>query len=221
MPNGTIRTIFWILFFVSGAIGLIYEVVELRLIHLAIGSNSISVYVVLSAFMAGMAICSRWGGLYLDKVQRPLVAYALLELAVGISSLPFFFVGRWGSILGALFTPEFLRGSDSLPLWRAFVSFLFLLPPSALMGATLPALSRYFIPAERKGLEGGRLYALNTCGAVAVCFVTGFFLIDSFGVFGTLTLAMAGSSTIALVALLMGRKAYAPEPMQPEPVERT
>src|SRR2546425_3889965 len=114
MNRNWIRAIFWILFFLSGAIGLVYEVVELRLIHLAIGSSTISIYVVLSSFMVGMAIGSRTGARYLDRARNPLLAYACLELGVGIGSLPFYFVGGWGSLLGSAFTPGFLLGSGGL-----------------------------------------------------------------------------------------------------------
>lgn len=209
MPR--LRIIYLILFFCSGAIGLVYEVLEIRLMHLAIGVSFFSVYTVLCSFMTGMALGGVAANRFLDRVRRPLVAYALLELGAGIAAIPFFFVGRWGSLLGALFTPPFLLGSAYLTPWRASIAFLFLVIPFALLGATLPALSRQFLRDERKGGEIGLFYTVNTFGAAAGCLLTGYELIDVFGVFGTLWIAIAGSTLIAIAGYLLGRK----EPEKP------
>src|SRR5215470_4577720 len=86
------RTLYWV-FFLSGATGLVYEVIWVRLTGLVFGNTSHAIAVVLGAFMAGLALGSWKLGRYADNVQSPLKLYGKLEIGIGISAIlvPFVF----------------------------------------------------------------------------------------------------------------------------------
>src|SRR5262250_2186939 len=169
-----LRRVVLVLCFLSGISGLLYEVVWARMLHLLFGDTVLAVSTVLASFMAGLALGSFWIGRYIDRRQSVLAVYALLEAGIGLSALAF------PVVLQAL-TPLYiwLHQSLSSSVWL-FSLVLFL--PTALMGATLPVLSRYLVQtSDTLGRSVGILYALNTGGAVLGCFLAGYVLIGSVG----------------------------------------
>ena len=118
------RWILWaagIMFFLSGASSLAYEVAWVKILTQQFGSSAWSISTVIAGFMAGLGGGSYWAGRHADKIRRPLKVYALLELGIavfGLISLPLFH--SMGSILGLLYGP--LEGHF---VW--FVLFQFLL----------------------------------------------------------------------------------------------
>ncbi len=190
------------LFFISGALGLIYEVVWLRVLILVFGSTHFAVSTVLTAFMAGLAIGAYMLGRQIDRRWNPLVVYGVFEIAIGLYALaiPAIFsllepVGRW---LWREFSPEFYTFSV---LRFVFVGAV-LVVPTSLMGGTLPALSRFVTRRrERIGLSVGSLYGVNTFGAVAGTACTGFLLVPRLGVARTIAVAAALNVVVGMVAL--------------------
>src|SRR5207249_5577542 len=166
--------------FLSGVSGLLYEVVWARMLHLLFGDTVLAVSTVLASFMAGLAMGSFWIGRYIDRRRRVLAVYAGLEAVIGLSALLF------PVVLQAL-TPLYvwLHQSLSASFWlfslvRFLLAFGLLCVPTALMGATLPVLSRYLVQSSATlGWNVGALYALNTGGAVLGCFMAGYVLIGS------------------------------------------
>ena len=146
-----IRPILWLIFFFSGACGLIYEVIWARQLMLFFGSSVFAVSTTLSAFMAGLGLGSFYFGRLANREGRPLRLYALLEVGIGVFAL------IWPLLLGMLNAIYILayRGLNaefySLSLIRFVLSFLVLLVPSTLMGGTLPVLSRFFVNRLRPG----------------------------------------------------------------------
>ena len=84
MSRSYFRIWVFLFFFISGATGLIYEVVWTRLLTLVLGNTHYSVSTVLATFMGGLALGSFFGGRLIDRGGRPLLIYALLEGAIGI-----------------------------------------------------------------------------------------------------------------------------------------
>ncbi len=202
-----------LLFFVSGALALIYEVVWLRMLVLIFGSTHFAVSTVLTAFMAGLALGAYLLGRQIDRRWNPVAVYGLLEIGIGLYALivPLLFellvpISRW---LWLSWRPSFYAFS--------FLRFLFvgavLIVPTAMMGGTLPVLSR-FVTRQRDsmGLSVGTLYGLNTFGAVAGTAFTGFLLIPALGVQRTVYLAAALNLLLGMVALLLSRRARAEAP---------
>src|SRR5512147_1585800 len=153
----------FLLFFISGACGLIYEVVWSRMMFLIFGRSSLAVGTVLAAFMSGLALGGWLLGKYADRSRNPLRFYAILELGVSLTAFA-------ASLQLTRATPIYIwihtifNGS---PLLLAAVRFMFafqlLVVPTVLMGATLPVLSRVLVRRlSQVGHDLGRLYAINT-----------------------------------------------------------
>ena len=211
-PQGTrgavpLAGVIFALFFLSGALGLIYEVVWLRMLVLIFGSTHFAVSTILTAFMAGLALGAYVLGRQIDRKWNPVAVYGLLEIGIGLYALvvPFLFglmlpVGRW---LWASFSPTFYVFS----VLRFFFVGLVLLLPCALMGGTLPVLSR-FVTRRRDsmGLSVGALYGINTFGAVLGTAGTGFILIPSLGAQKTIYVAATLNLVVGAAALIISRR---------------
>ncbi|MBA7467299.1 Polyamine aminopropyltransferase [subsurface metagenome] len=201
---GKYRKILLILFFLSGACGLIYEVLWVRMLGLVFGNTTYAVSTVLAAFMAGLALGSWWFGKLSDKRQNHLVFYGKLQAGIGIycalTPLLFYLIRKIYILIG---TSGISPGSILLLFGTSFVVILI---PTALMGGTLPVLSKYFVgQTEDIGSNVGILYSVNTWGAVLGAFATGYILIMLLGVKGTLYLAAAINLAIAGVVFLLAK----------------
>ncbi len=195
------------LFFVSGGLGLLYEVVWMRLLVLFFGSTHFAVTAVLTAFMAGIALGALVAGRHVDRIDRhPLFVYGLLEFGVGVSALcvPVILdVIRPGlAVMSQVFAWSFYVGS----LLRFLLALVVLIVPTMLMGATLPTLSRLIAQRGRR-IEGavGWLYAANVFGAVAGTALTGFVLLPLFGIGDTVAWAALCNFALGAVALGVAR----------------
>ncbi|HLH32176.1 MAG TPA: fused MFS/spermidine synthase, partial [Terriglobia bacterium] len=175
-------SIFYVIFFLSGATGLVYEVIWVRLTGLVFGNTSHAISIVLGAFMAGLALGSWKLGQKADSAANPLRLYGLLEIGIGISAtlVPLIFHALntlyWASAPALSSIP----GADVAV--RFGTSFIVLITPTFLMGGTLPVLTRFFTErldeVERKF---GALYALNTFGAAAGSLLAALVLIPGIG----------------------------------------
>ncbi len=211
------RGLLLFLFFFSGAVGLVYQVAWTRMFSLVFGSTALAVSSVLAAFMAGLALGSWLIGRLIDRRSDEIRVYGLLEIGVGVSGLLLLPALGWvGHAFVAIYQaqhPSFFEMS----LIRAGFSFLLLIVPTAFMGGTLPVLVRWWT-REKTEIGGslGRLYAVNTFGAMAGTFAAGFWLIATFGVRTTVLIAVAANFVIGIVALSLGR-AGRPEKADAEP----
>ncbi len=194
-------------FFCSGGLGLVYEVVWTRLLRHVMGNTVYSITTVLSAFMAGLALGGYLGGKLIDRRGDPLRVYAFLEGAVGIYCLFLPVLIAAAQPFYQVFYRQCGQQYYLFNFLRFVFSFLLLLPPAALMGATLPVLSKFFIhSAEKIGRTIGTLYALNTFGAVLGSFAAGFIFIPLLGVNRTIHSAALLNILICLGALLLSRR---------------
>ena len=177
-------------FVLSGAAGLLYEVVWSKQIAYLLGSSLHSVAVVVAAFLGGLALGARFLGGPLTRSGDPARRYAVLEFAVGGAGLLILPLLRLlDPVVGQLYRS---LGGEGVAFAAARVVLLFtlLVPPAALMGATLPVLVARF---ERGALGAGLawLYALNTVGAVAGSLLGGFLLLPGLGLLGSSFVAAA------------------------------
>jgi spermidine synthase len=205
---GNTRAIVLVLFFLSGACTLVYEVVWVRMLVLVFGTSVYAVSTVLSAFMAGLALGAALFGRLVDRRGNPMRIYAGLELGIGLFALvfPLILAG-----LDDLYTVLYrqLGGTPYLfSLVRFVLGFLVLLVPTTLMGATLPVLSKYAVRRlGRVGRNVGGLYAVNTFGAMAGCLVTALLLMEHAGVRGSTWIAAGTNLLIAGAAWWLSRQA--------------
>ena len=194
-----------LLFFVSGASGLIYEVLWTRQLGLIFGVSTYAIATVLATFMGGLALGSYLGGQWVDRARSPLRIYAILEAGVGLYALalPMLFAG-----LRPLYIS--LYGLDVsyavFSFGRAVLAGLVLLVPTTLMGATFPVLVRFWVRShDDVGRGTGLLYFVNTAGAIVGCLLAGFVLIERLGLRGTTHVAAATNLLLAVVALWLAR----------------
>jgi len=197
----------YVLFFLSGLTSLIYEVIWVRQFGLVFGVTTYAVSTVLAAFFAGLALGSYGAGRVIDRGKlQPLFVYGLMEGAIGVYALLLPFVLR---LVETAYPAVYSQLGESFRLFTLFrfvVSFAVLVVPTTLMGATLPVLSKLMVDRESDlGLNVGRLYAVNTFGAVAGSISAGYFLIAAYGVPNTILIAACGNFLLATAAVLMSR----------------
>jgi spermidine synthase len=211
------------LVFLSGFAGLAYQVVWVRMLSSVFGVTAFAIGTVLASFMAGLALGSWSFGRYIDRHPRPILTYALLEAGIGIYALlvPWLF-----HLSDAIFKISYAAVGDSFILQssvRAVLSFAILVVPTTFMGATLPVLCKFFIrQLVQVGDQTGRLYFVNTFGAVFGCAVAGFVMVPSMGLLATTLIAAALNVAVAIVAYGLHRVAQrasrpAPAPRPAEP----
>jgi spermidine synthase len=195
------------IFILSGAAGLIYEVVWARQLVLVFGNTTQAVSAILTGFFGGIAIGSVIGGRIADRARRPLRMYGLLELilVVIVVLTPVTFRLLHEVYRGAFNSLE--ASPQILALIRFGLSLLALGPATILMGATLPTLTRH-LSREPANLSSsfGRLYAANTLGAIIGTIAAGFILIELLGLTGTLLVGATCSAIAGIAALILDHR---------------
>ncbi len=188
-------------FFCSGATGLIYEVVWSRRLTLVFGITVLAYSTVLAAFLGGLAAGSVIFGRLADRRTDGLRLYAMLEAGVGLIcfATPWLFTLVEHAYVGL--HPVLVTQLWALRLVRFGLAAAVMFVPTALMGGTLPVLSRAL--TRRLGEVGsgvGGLYSTNTFGAVLGASAAGFFLLPTIGLRGSIYLAAVVNLAVALMA---------------------
>jgi spermidine synthase len=195
----------------SGAAALVYESLWLRSFGLIFGGTTSAVAMVLAVFMGGLAIGSALAAR--RAVADPLLAYARLELSIGVAALltlPLLRALPWA--YGALVARSGLTGALE-HAGIALIAALVLLPATILLGATVPLAVEFLSRAGREVHAGfGRLYLLNTLGGAVGVALAPFVLVPALGVQATLVVAAAVSLFVGGVALRFSRETGAVPP---------
>jgi spermidine synthase len=192
-----------LLFAGSGCAALIYEVVWFQLLQLVIGSSAISLGLVLATYMGGLCV----GSIVLPRIEavkryHPLKFYALLEFGIGLSGL---LVLAAVPFMAQLYVAGALPGGLSI-LLRGLVASVCLLPPTILMGATLPAIARWLHSGQHGMVRLGFLYAANIVGAVFGCILAGFYLLRVSDVYVATVCAFSLNVIIAFIAWMLAKR---------------
>src|SRR5688572_24158350 len=191
-----------LLFIGSGCAALIYEVVWFQLLQLSIGSSAVSLGVLLGIYMGGMCLGSLLLPKYLNPRNHPLRVYALLELGIAVFGIIVLFAVP---IVGRVYTSIAGTGQISL-VFRAIVAAICLLPPTFLMGATLPAIGRW-VETTPKGVSWlGYFYGGNLAGAVVGSLLAGFYLLRVFDMPTATGVAVGLNVLVALLALVVAAR---------------
>jgi spermidine synthase len=191
-----------LLFVGSGFAALVYEVVWFHLLQLVIGASSISLAVLLGSFMGGMCLGSIAFGRLVSRKLHPLRVYAWLEFGIGGIGLVLLFLLP---LIGRIYLTSVGYGLEGI-LFRGFIAAICLLPPTVLMGATLPAIARW-IRTTRIGVSQlGFFYGANIVGAVLGTFLTGFFLLRLFDTVVATYVAISVNLLVGAVALRLAAR---------------
>ena len=190
-----------LLFAGSGCSALIYEIVWYQLLQLVIGSTAVSLGVLLATCMGGLCLGSLLLPRFLSPSRHPLRVYAAVELGIGLCGI-LALVGM--PLVSGIYVAAAAHGFPSV-LLRALICAACLLPPTMLMGASLPAAARWLKTSAEGVSWMGLLYGANTAGAVFGCLLAGFYLLRVFDM-ATATFVAAGINlAVALASLLLAR----------------
>lgn len=188
-----------LLFVGSGCSALIYEIVWFQLLLLVIGSSSVSLGVLLGTFMGGMCLGSVGFSHVVSSRCHSLRVYAALELGIGAIGVALLFVLPY---VGQLYV-DYVGGGVSGVFFRVAVCAVCLLPPTVLMGATLPAIARW-VKTTPDGISRlGFFYGANIAGAVFGCLLAGFYLLRLHDVEVATCVAAAINAGVAVCALAL------------------
>lgn len=185
-----------LLFFGSGCAALIYEIVWFQLLELVIGSTGVSLGILLGTFMGGMCLGSLLLPRFIPPTWHPLRVYAALEAAIGVFGLIVLFAVP---VAGRFYAASVATGLPGL-LLRGLTVAVLLLPPTIMMGATLPAIARW-IRATPQGVSWlGFFYGSNIVGAVFGCLLAGFYLLRVYDLETGTLVAVALNAIVALTS---------------------
>ncbi|HEY4131710.1 MAG TPA: fused MFS/spermidine synthase, partial [Gemmatimonadaceae bacterium] len=202
-PTQRFLPLLLLLFVGSGCAALIYEIVWFQLIELVIGSSAVSLGVLLGTFMGGMCLGSLLLARFVSPEEHPLRVYALLEIGIGVLGL---IVLVAVPFVGGIYTSTAMGGLMGI-LWRGLLCAICLLPPTLLMGATLPAISRW-VETTPTGVSWlGFFYGSNIAGSVFGCMLAGFYLLRLHDMTTTTVVAVAINFAIGGAGYALSKRA--------------
>ncbi|MBM9536324.1 fused MFS/spermidine synthase [Desulfobulbus alkaliphilus] len=205
MPLHHILTL-GLLFTVSGAAALIYQVLWVRELGLLFGSTAQAASLTIAIFFTGIALGGWFFGKRAEQIKQPLRAFGWVEIGVALTALGHFLVADiYFALYPTLYTA--VGGQPLLEtLLKAVVAGTILLPSAILMGGTLPLMGQHVIRArDDLGRLGSALYALNTAGGAAGALAAGFVLPIWLGFSGAYLLAVGMDLTVGLTAVFIAR----------------
>lgn len=193
-------------FGLSGFVALCYEVIWSRVLTLIIGSSVYAFSIMLTTFLIGLAVGASVASRVVDRIRRPILTFAIVELSIGLASLvgayvfnelPYLFVQLYRWMAGS--------GFALLLLARFAVASMVMIVPTVLLGALFPLVVRIAFsskdrPERERGYLGrtvGNAYAVNTIGAIGGAFLSGFALTPLLGLLGNLKLSVALNFVVA------------------------
>jgi len=187
---------------ISGAASMMYEVAWTRALALIIGSSTYAFSTMLVTFLAGLALGSYLFSRVAGRVRINPFLFGGLQLGIGLTALavtPFFDrlpeVFLWAFQVSQ--SPGFMKGLQFT------ISALAMFVPTLFMGATFPCVAQIASrEIERVGRDVGRIYFVNTGGAIAGTVLAGFLLIPTWGLQATLKLAVSLNLCLALALFI-------------------
>ena len=210
-------------FVLSGFAALLYQTVWTRELSFVFGTSELAVAAVLAAYMGGLGLGAAAAARLAPRLRRPIRAYGWIELAIAALAL---LVPAGIHAVAAIYA-VLLGGASELPQAGAASTLLqlagaaaVLVPPTALMGATLPLLSGWAVRVDRQlGSRVGALYAVNTVGAIGGTVCATFWLIPELGLRQTAWVGAALNVAVFALAVLLARGAPATA-LAPDPAHR-
>lgn len=195
-----------LLFVFSSICSLIFEVIWARMLAPIFGNTIYAATIVITTFMAGLAIGGFVGGRYVEKSKNPLALFISSQFLIGIyafstpfliSLIKFFYIYLVGQNEYSLFYLNSIR---------SFLSFLIILFPATCMGIVIPVLAEEISQKSHRGKWAiSSVYSISSFGGAAGCFLTGFFLITKLGIRGSNYLSGGISVLVSIAVFLLWR----------------
>jgi spermidine synthase len=211
-----------VLFFVSGALGLVYEVLWMRWFTTLFGATTLATTATLSGFFLGLAAGSRAFGERSKRWRRPVRAFGLLEIGVGLGALLLHPILDLYRQAYAVLYPRLSPFPAGFALVKLLLAVAAIGLPAFCMGGTLPTLGQAIAsPGGRLGIPVGRLYAINLLGAALGTLTVPFVLLPRLGLETSYACAVAGSVAVGLTACAIGSATPRRPPPESPPARRT
>ncbi|MCF8240056.1 MAG: fused MFS/spermidine synthase [Melioribacteraceae bacterium] len=209
LTKTTAKSIIAILFVITGATGLIYQIVWFKYLSLFLGNTTYAQTIVLATFLGGLATGNHIFGKYADSFKNPVRIYAFIELLIGIYCAAYpalsSFIGE--TYIGIASATSLYENGLLFNLTRLIVSTLLLLIPTVAMGGSLPVLSKFFIDdVKNTRRDLGILYFLNSFGAVWGIILAGFNMIKLYGIETTIYAAAIVNIIIGVISYYLSKK---------------
>jgi predicted membrane-bound spermidine synthase len=199
---GRFRVLF-LLFFLSGISGLIYESIWSRYIKQFVGSAATAQILVLSLFMGGMSLGALLSGRFVARTKSPVVVYGIIEGLIGVYALAFPHVQELVARFAYDSLFPALGGGGAVELAKWSLAGLLILPPCVMLGTTFPLMSVGILRRDlgRSGEILSMLYFTNSLGASFGAVFSGFVLVAQVGLPGALMVAAALNILIMIIAM--------------------
>jgi len=202
LASGRILPVLLLLFVGSGCAALIYEIVWFQLLQEVIGSSAVSIGVLLGAFMGGMCLGSYLLPRLVSVRNHPLQVYAWIELSIGLIAILLLFAMP---LIAGVYAAAVGYGLPGI-LLRGLICAICLMPPTLLMGASLPAIARW-VETTPQGVSWlGFFYGGNIAGAVCGCLLAGFYLLRVHDMMVATFVAAALNLAVCGIAFLLARR---------------
>lgn len=200
------RSVAFYAFALSGASALMYEVIWTRELSLLFGSSVYAVSTMLTSFMSGLTLGAYIGGKIADRSKNLFKVFGLLEFGIGLFGLITFPVINNLSPVYFYIYNLFHQNAYIFYLAQFILSFLIMLIPTSLMGATFPVVSKIETKRiEEVGEDVGSVYSINTLGSIIGSFSAGFLIIPAVGIRNATLVAASLNIFVALVMLFKSR----------------
>ena len=194
-------------FFLSGATGLLYQVVWLRMLGLVFGHTVYAITTVLAAFMSGLALGSLVFGRLSGRLRSLIAVYGWLEIGIGLYCVLIPLLLRTTERLYLPWARALELSYDAFNVVQFALGFLLLLIPTTLMGGTLPVLSQGLVTHQRTlARKIGVLYAANAFGAVVGAGLAGYFVLPALGIQATVAIAATANLLVGALAIAVARR---------------
>lgn len=213
----------YILFALSGFVGLIYESLWARYLKLFLGHSSYGQVLTLFIYMGGLGVGSFIAGKIISKIKRPFYCYALIELSIGIIGI--FYHNIYNAITQIFFS-YFSNQKTSfvlLNMIKILISFFITFPSAILLGMTFPIIIAGVIriTGDKGQTSISRLYFFNSFGAAVGVLICSFILIPWLGSQEALIISGMINITLALFFFLFSKQydqKLLVNNVQPEPI---
>ena len=212
-----------LVFLFSGVFALVYEVTWARMLSREFGSDAVAIAIVVSVFMLGLGLGARLAGVWGDRLHNPLRVYGILEIVLGAYVLASpWLIGGFMPLL-ALLGERGIENAWLLNSARISLGMVVLLPPTLIMGASLPLLARFAVDVAKHIPSAViSLYSINIAGAVVGVLAAGFWLLPAMGMTRVLTLVGLANVMLGLVVLVLSRSVTETyRTRRPHPVRHT
>jgi spermidine synthase len=202
-----------LLFFISGAAALVYQVLWLRLMGLVFGVTVYAATTVLASFMSGLALGSVAAGRLASRLRHPLRWFAAAELGIALAALATQPALAGISRVYVDLYPWLSGSAAMLTAVRFLAAWFVLLVPTMLMGASLPLVLKSSLGHDPAiGSRFAKLYASNTAGAIVGSLLVGFVLIQQIGIAASFAVAALANVLVAAAAFALDRAMAQPSP---------